>query len=141
MVCRAVGIAEVWPCRPLERAAISIVVFGAITVLVGLTCCCFVFPTRGYTAIVLCAIVGFLLLLALAAAATESSYGLGNKYNTMRTNHSHNNDGCTKYDSNGSLPVSLVVVSYVLLTLMCFYFIATCINAITGKHRTPFLYK
>ena len=131
------SVTELWPCEPLQRAAVSIAAFGGISVLVGLTCSCYVCKTGGWKAAILCIIVGALVLLAVAATATESSYGLGNDYNFMR-NHSYIR-GCTKYDANAALPVSLVMVTYFLLSLMIFYFIAVCVNAIT--RNDPILYR
>ena len=127
-----------WPCGPLEKAAISIIVFGGITISVGCTCCCYVRKVRGHLAILLCIVVGVLLLLALAVAATETSYGLVNDY--VLTRNSSRIDGC-KYDDNFVLPVSLVIVSYVLLCLTFLFFAGTCINAITSSDQNPCLYK
>ena len=127
-----------WPCDPLEKAAISIVVFGAITVLVGCTCCCYVRKVRGHLAIFLCIVVGVLLLLALAAAATESSYGLADDYTFTR--NGSRIDGC-RYDDSTLLPVSLVIVSYVFLCLTFLYFAGSCINAVTSSDENPCLYK
>ena len=134
-----VGIRLVWPCDPLEKTAISVVVFGVVTVSVGCTCCCYVRKVRGRWAIFLCIVVGVLLLLALAAAATESFYGLANDY--VFTRNGSRIDGCSYYDENDFLPVSLVVVSYVLLCLTFLYFAGSCINAVTSSDQNPCLYK
>ena len=134
-----VGLVFLWPCPPLQNAALSIAAFGAVSVLVGITCCCFVFKIRSSLAVLLCLIVGALFLLALAAMAVETSYGLVNDHNFYK-NHT-NIDGCKRYDTNALLPTALVVASYVLLGLFLFYFIGTCFNALTAKDERPALYK
>ena len=87
----------------------------------------------------LSAIVGALFTLALAVAAVETSYGLINEHKFYQ-NHTWIK-GCNRYDKDAFLPAALVVVSYALLGLTFFYFIGTCLNAITGRHPKPFLYK
>ena len=86
----------------------------------------------------LSAIVGAVFMLALAAAAVETSYGLINEHKFYQ-NHTKI-EGCNRYDEDALLPASLVVVSYVLLGLLFFYFIGTCLNAVTGRQQKPFLY-
>lgn len=140
VVSSAAGIALVWPCDPLEKAAVSIIAFGCITVLIGSTCCCFAFRIKGFMAFLLCFMVGVLLLLAFAAAATESSFALGDIDNYKFTRNGSRIDECRYYDDNATLPVALVMVSFVFVFLTVFYFIATCFNALTGTNQNSCLY-
>ena len=137
VVSSAAGIALVWPCDPLEKAALSIIAFGCITVLIGSTCCCFAFRIKGFMAFLLCFTVGVLLLLAFAAAATESSFALVHKF----TRNGSRIDECRYYDNNATLPVALIMVSFVFVFLTVFYFIATCFNALTGTNQNSCLYR
>ena len=132
------GVSLVLPCHPLQPAAISIVAFGCLTVLVGCTCCCFAVRLRGAVAFLCCLVVGLLLGLMLGAAATESSYGLGNDFHLSRNGSLIH--GC-KYDDSAILPVSLVVVSYALLALTFLYYVGTCIHAMTSTSDDPYLYR
>ena len=103
--------------QPLKHASISFIFFGGFTILLGCTCCAFGVEIKDSWACFCCLCVTILVGLLLSAAATESSFAF--RGYDLRSNGLLI-DGCD-YDNRFDLPVVLVVVSYAIFGLACFF--------------------